>query len=60
MPKMLLCPVDLRDALVEYLLQRPCREVMDGVLMLKALQPAPEIEVLSVEKADAPPQILEQ
>ena len=44
---MLLLPEALRDALLKYLMTRPCGEVIEGVNQLRALPKAPD--------ADEPP-----
>lgn len=42
---MLLIPEELRDGLLNYLMTRPCQEVMQGVLALQNLATAPSAEL---------------
>jgi hypothetical protein len=41
---MLLISEELRDGLLNYLMTRPCQEVMQGVLALQHLAVAPPVE----------------
>lgn len=56
MSKHYLLPEALRAELLRYLMTRPCGEVMQGVIALQQLKPAPS-GTPSPEERDATPEV---